>query len=64
VIHFVVLLVAGAYFRYICGMRTMAFVGATFLAAAAVTLMNNLLWPQLRLSRVVLIEAQRERDYI
>lgn len=59
-IHFAILLVAGAYFRYIRNMGTMAFLGVTLLAAVAVTLLNNLLWPQLRLSRVILIEAQEE----
>lgn len=61
-IHFAILLIAGGYFRYICRMRTIAFVGITLMMAIIVTIMNNWLWPELRLSRVILIEAQQQEE--
>jgi hypothetical protein len=48
-IHFLVLIVLGAYFRYIRCMSTAAFIATSFAAAALVTLLNHTLWPELRI---------------
>jgi hypothetical protein len=49
-IHFVVLLLLGAYVRYIVGAKGGAFVVASFLAALLITYLNHTYFPRLTLS--------------
>lgn len=49
-IHFVLLLLLGAYVRYIIGAGSGTFIVASFLAAALITYLNHTYFPRLTLS--------------
>ena len=49
-IHFVILLLLGAYVRYIVGVRGSTLVVAPFLVALLITYLNHMYFPRLTLS--------------